>query len=63
MFGRSIHGRNELTFDAGPAAVPAGSRLRFRWYQYDLGSQGARYLFAGETYGDSGITLTLGHFE
>jgi hypothetical protein len=56
-------GRNAGTFDVAPTAVPAGYRLRLQLTYPGGTSSDARLLFGGEAYGDSGIALTLGHFE
>jgi serine protease AprX len=56
-------GRNVGIVKLSPATVAAGSRLRFHLIHPGGYSSAARLLFGGEAYGDSGITLTVGHMQ
>lgn len=58
-----VDGRNQGIVELTPRTVLAGSRLRIRLTYPGYYSSGARMLFGGESYGDAGITLTVGHFE
>ena len=60
---RLVDGRNEMSFELPPGRVAGGDRLRLGMVCGTPGNTEARLLFGGPNYGDSGITLTTGHFE
>lgn len=56
-------GRNELELTLHPTEVAAGNYL---YLNFDVSAEvqgAARFLYGGAQYGDSGLTLTVGHWD